>query len=124
MVHYAKEYINLVQDPYRVVWWKLFNSPDASKWTNILTLVALTFSIPLSIDHVDRCFSQLKLTKTNRRVSLGEDRLDQIPCIVIESPPLDRWDPTKAVGLQSAPMSQSVYSYVSSCTYMHIMLLL
>ena len=39
MVYYAKEYINLVQDPYRVVWWKLINSPDATKWTDILTLV-------------------------------------------------------------------------------------
>ena len=99
MVYYAKEYINLVQDPYRVVWWKLFNSPDAKKWTNILTLVELTFCIPFSNGHVERCFSQLKLTKTNRRVSLGEDRLDQILCVVIEGPPLERWDPTKAVGL-------------------------
>lgn len=78
MVYYAKQYINLVQDPYRVVWWKLFNSPDAGKWTNILTLAELIFCIPLSNGHVERCFSQLKITKTNRRVSLGEDRLDQI----------------------------------------------
>lgn len=32
MVYYAKRYINLVQDPYPIVWWKLFNSPDANKW--------------------------------------------------------------------------------------------
>ena len=25
MVYYAKQYINIVQDPYKVVWWKLFN---------------------------------------------------------------------------------------------------
>ena len=96
MVYYAKEYINLVQDPYRVVWWKLSNSPDATKWTNILTLVELTFCIPLSNGHVERCFSQLKLTKTNRRVSLGEDRLDQILHIVIDGPPFEKpprlWD--------------------------------
>ena len=99
MVYYAKQYINLVQDPYKVVWWKLFNSPDSTKWTNILTLVELTFCIPLSNGHVERCFSQLKITKTNRRVSLGEDRLDQILRIRIEGPPLQTWDATNAVGL-------------------------
>ena len=99
MVYYAKQYINLVQDPYRVVWWKLYNSPDARKWTNILTLVELVFCIPLSNGHVERCFSQLKITKSNRRVSLGEDRLDQVLRIRIEGPPLQRWDATGAVGL-------------------------
>ena len=99
IVYYAKQYINLVKDPYPVVWWKLFNSPDANKWTNILTLVELTFTIPLSNGHVERCFSQLKITKTNRRVGLGEDRLDQILRIRIEGPPLEEWDATKAVGL-------------------------
>ena len=76
-------YINLVQDPYRVVWWKLFNSPDANKWTNILTLVELTFCIPLSNGHVERCFSQLKLTKTNKRVSM--ERINWIKFSVLES---------------------------------------
>ena len=99
MVYYAKQYINLVQDPYRVVWWKLFNSPDANKWTNILALVELTFCIPLSNGHVERCFSQLKITKTNRRVSLGEEQLDQILRIRIDGPPLQQWDATNAVGL-------------------------
>ncbi len=94
MVWYAKQYINLVQDPYSVVWWKLFNSCDAKKWNNILTLVELTFTIPLSNAHVERCFSQLKLTKTNRRTSLGEDHLDHLLQIRIEGPPLEQWDAT------------------------------
>ena len=81
------------------MWWKLFSSPDANKWTNILTMVELTFCIPLSNGHVERCFSQLKITKTNRRVGLGEDRLDQILRIRIEGPPLEKWEPTNAVKL-------------------------
>ena len=93
------KYVNLVQDPCRVVWWKLFNSPDASMWTNMLILVEHTFCIPLSSGHVERCFSQLKITKTNGRISLEEDQLDQILRIRMEGPPLERLDPTKAVGL-------------------------
>ena len=45
---YAKSYINLVQDAYPVVWWKLFNCAEAAKWTNILTVVELVFCLPLS----------------------------------------------------------------------------
>ena len=29
MVEYAKQYLNLVQDDYKVLWWKIFNSVDA-----------------------------------------------------------------------------------------------
>lgn len=82
-----------------MVWWKLFKSPDANKWANILTLVELTFCISLSNGHVEKCFSQLKLAQTKRRVSLGEDRLNRILRNRVEGPPLEQWDPTNAVGL-------------------------
>lgn len=99
MVFYAKQYINLVLDSYKVVWWKLFNSPDALKWGNVLTLVELIFTIPLSNGGVERCFSQLKITKTDRRNSLKEDRLDHLLRIRLEGPRLEGWDPRKAVEL-------------------------
>ena len=99
LLYYAKQYINIVKDPYRVVWWKLFNSNESSKWTNILSLVELIFCIPLSNGHVERCFSQLKITKTSRRTSLKENRLDQLLRIRIEGPSLQDWDSTNAVKL-------------------------
>ena len=98
LVLYAKQYINLV-DPYKVVWWKLFNSPDSNKWENILTLVELTFTIPLSNGRVERCFSQLKLTKSEKRTSLQEDRLDNLLRIRIEGPSLEHWDASTAMKL-------------------------
>lgn len=110
LIFYAKQYINLVQDPYRVVWWKLFNSPDAKKWVNILTLVELTFTIPLSNGHVERCFSQLKLTKTDRRASLQEDRLDHLLRIRIEGPPLEQWSASAAVQLWWSEKTRRVSS--------------
>ena len=39
MLEYSKRYLNLVQEDYKVIWWKLFNSIDANKWTNILAIV-------------------------------------------------------------------------------------
>lgn len=83
---YAKQYINLVQNSYKGVWWKLYNCPDSPKWNNILSLVELLFTIPLSNGHLERCFSQLKITKSDRRICLKEDRLDSLLCIRIEGP--------------------------------------
>lgn len=76
IVEYAKRYLNLVQDDYKVIWWKLFNAPDSTKWTNILAVVELLFCLPVSSGHLERVFSQLKLIKGERHASLGEDRLD------------------------------------------------
>ncbi len=39
MVDYAKRYLNLVQEEYRVIRWKLFNSTDSSKCANLLALI-------------------------------------------------------------------------------------
>ena len=99
IVEYAKRYLNLVQDDYRIIWWKLFNSPDSTKWTNILALAELLFCLPVSNGHLERVFSQLKLIKSERRTSLGEDRLDQLVRINVEAPPLSKWDPSSAVEL-------------------------
>ena len=36
IVEYAKRYLNLVQDDYKVIRWKLFSTPDSAKWTFLL----------------------------------------------------------------------------------------
>ena len=99
IVLYAKQYINLVTNSYKVVWCKLFNSPDAKKWFNVLTLVELIFTIPLSNSSVERCFSHLNLIKTNRRASLKEDSLDHLLRMNVEGPSFLEWDPRPAVSL-------------------------
>ena len=35
MVDYSKRYLNLVQEPYQVIWWKLFNASCCSKCDRI-----------------------------------------------------------------------------------------
>ena len=99
IVEYAKRYLNLVQDDYKVIWWKLFNAPDSTKWTNILAVVELLFCLPVSNGHLERVFSQLKLIKSERRTCLGEDRLDQLIRINVEAPVLSQWDASNAVDL-------------------------
>ena len=96
---YAKHYLNLVQESYTVILWKLFNFADANKWQNILTIVELLFCLPLSSGRLERLFSQLKLIKSDRRSSLGEDQLDQLLRIALDAPPLSKWDASGAVQL-------------------------
>ena len=99
MVEYAKQYLNLVQEDYKVVLWKLFNAVNAKKWSNILAVVELLFCIPIANGRVERVFSQLKLIKNSRRTCLGENSLDHLLRINVEGPPLADWDATRAVEL-------------------------
>ena len=91
---YAKMYISLTEN-YRKVWWKLFNnSGNNNRWSNILSLVELLFNIPISNEHLERCFSHMKILKTNKRSSLGEEKLLRIH---LEGPPPNQWSAKSAV---------------------------
>ena len=97
MVEYAKQYLSLVQDDYKVVWWKIFNSVDAKSWHNVLGVIELLFSLPLSNGHLERVFSQLKLIKNDWHINISEDRLDQLIRIGTDGPPIDKWDSLNAI---------------------------
>ena len=98
MVDYGKAYLNLTEN-YQKVWWKLFNNSDSIRWSNILSLIEMLFIIPVSNGHLERCFSQVKILKTNKRSSLNEQRLDNLLRIRLEGPPPNQWDATGAVQL-------------------------
>ena len=99
MVEYSKRYLNLVQDDYKVIWWKLFNSVDAKRWCNVLGVVELLFTFPLSNGHLERVFSQLKLIKNDYCTRLSENRLDQLVRIDVDGPPIQDWDSSNALDI-------------------------
>ena len=45
---------------------------------------------------LERVFSQLKLSKTNRHTNLGDDSLDYLVRVNVEGPPLSEWDASRA----------------------------
>ena len=92
IVDYAKSYLNLTGEDYRVTWWKLFNGPDPTRWSNILSVAELLFCIPISNGHLERMFSQLKLVKSDRCSRLGEESMDNLLHIELDAPPLEHWD--------------------------------
>ena len=78
---------------------KLFNAVDSGKWSNVLCIVELLFCLPMSNGHLEQVFSQLKLIKGSRHISLGEDTLDRLIRINVEGPPLSKWDASCALEL-------------------------
>ena len=99
IVDYARRYIDIVQDDYKSVWWKLYNAPSAPRRFNILTVSELINCIPVSNGYVERCFSQLKLNKTDRRNCLSENTLDNLLRIQLDGPDLVDWDSKCAIEL-------------------------
>ena len=97
MVYYTKTYLNLIQEDTQTIWWKLANCINSKKWANILALVELIFCLPMSNGHLKQVFSTLKLIKCERRTSSGQDRLDNLLRIAVDSPSLSDWDPDGAV---------------------------
>ena len=39
MVDYARRYLDIACLDYRVIWRRIFNAVDASKWTNVLLVI-------------------------------------------------------------------------------------
>lgn len=114
VVDYARRYLDIVRQGYKNIWWKIFNSPDARKWANVLRVVELLFTLPVSNGRVERLFSQLKLVKTSNRSCLNEDTLDQLVRITIEGPPLSQWNASGAISLWLADKRRRLNQSTSS----------
>ena len=45
---YASQFISLSITEYCAAWWRIFHAPNHSDWSNLLSLVSLLFSLPVS----------------------------------------------------------------------------
>ena len=96
---YATKYISLSTLDYRAVWWRLFHSPDASEWVNILILIELLFSLPVSNGVVERVFSQMNVIKVKKRALLCNDTLDDLLTISTANIALNDFNPNEPIDL-------------------------
>ena len=65
IVQYSLDYLKPSVQSYRATWFQLFHSSQASKWSNILLLIHLLFSLPVANAELERFFSALKQVKTS-----------------------------------------------------------
>ena len=82
---------------YQAVWWRLFQAPNASNWSNILTLVRLLFTLPVSNGKLERVFSTLKLIKVDKRSLLSNDSLDDLLMLNTDRVPLKEFEPDRSI---------------------------
>ncbi len=100
LLTYIINYLQPNKHNYKKTWKFVFLSSYAkSKWKNILTLVELLFSIPVSNAKLERMFSNMQRAKVDSRCSLGEQRLTHLLRIKEEGPELGTFDVTPVVEL-------------------------
>ena len=97
---YSINYLQPTKHNYKKTWAFVFSSSHArSRWKNILTLIELLFSIPVSNAKLERMFSNMQRAKVDSRCSLGEERLTHLLRIKEEGPELGCFDVTPVVKL-------------------------
>ena len=60
LLEYGTEYLSLPYTPYQVTWRRIFTSPRNQTWKDLLILVELLFTIPVSNAKLERMFSKMK----------------------------------------------------------------
>ena len=66
LIFYTTQFISVSTMDYQSVWWRLFHAPAAVSWSNILQLVGLILTLPISNVKLDKFFlllSSLRWTK-------------------------------------------------------------
>ena len=99
VVDYCRDYLDCKLQDYRRVWYTLHTIHDAAKWSNILVVSELLFSLPFTNSKVERSFSNLKVIKSERRTSLHTSTLDDLLEINIEGPQFEDFNADHAVEL-------------------------
>ena len=99
MLQYANQFISLATLDYKAVWWRLFHAPSATEWHSALLLAQLLLSLPVSNGKLERCFSTLKLIKSEKRSSLSNETLDDLLALTVDPIPLKSFNPDASIEL-------------------------
>ena len=98
MLYYTAKYLSPSCHHFRATWFKIFHSSRRFQWQNILLLIRLLFSIPVSNAVLERFFSSFRRVKSVKRASLSNKQtLEDIIRIQAEVPPIESYDPTNAI---------------------------
>ena len=76
-----------------------FLAPRSKAWSDVLTLVELLFTIPVTNAKLEKMFSKLKHIKTNCRSRLTETRLESLLRIADDGPKFSEYDVSSAMSL-------------------------
>ena len=97
LVEYAKKALSLARVSYLVTRWKIFTAPKSKVSSNVLLMIRILFTVPVTNAKLERMFSKLKHVKTNFCCSLGVKDLRNILRIMEEGSSWETFDPIWAI---------------------------
>ena len=65
LVEHANKALPLARVSYLAIWRKSFTAPKSKGWSDVLLMIKLLLTIPVSNAKLERIFSKLKCVKTN-----------------------------------------------------------
>ena len=106
MFCFATNYVDVLTEDYKKIWYKLFTAHDSQKWCNVLLMSELLFSLPFANSKVEQALSTLNLIKTECCPALTSTILDDLMEINVEGPPTNHFNANNAVELWWANCAQ------------------
>ena len=65
LVEHTNKALPLARVSYLAIWRKSFTAPKSKGWSDVLLMIKLLLTIPVSNAKLERIFSKLKCVKTN-----------------------------------------------------------
>ena len=65
LVEHVNKALPLARVSYLAIWRKSFTAPKSKGWSDVLLMIKLLLTIPVSNAKLERIFSKLKCVKTN-----------------------------------------------------------
>ena len=88
MFSFCANYVDVLAEDYKKIWYKLFSAHDAQKWRNVLLISELLFSLPFANSKVGQALSALQLIIAERQ-SISGTALDDLMEINVEGVPTE-----------------------------------
>ena len=96
---YARRYLNIQKESYKLIWFLLHNVLDATRRPNLLLICELLFCLPFSTAKVERLFSMLKVIKAKKGTNLNISSMNDVTEINTEGPSLGNFTADPAIEL-------------------------
>lgn len=99
MFSFCTNYVDVLAEDYKKIWYKLFSAHDSQKWCNVLLISELLFSLPFANSKVEQALSTLNLIEAEYHPALTSTVLNDLMEINVEGPPTDCFSANNAVQL-------------------------
>lgn len=92
-------YIRYSENVQRLTWSEINTALTDQGVDKILSLIDFILSLPATSVHNERCFSHMKIMKTDRRSRMTSSTMTDVLLVKLETPDIEKFDPQSAINL-------------------------